>query len=246
MDKEMTFWDHLDVLRGTVMRSGVAFVLSSVLAFVFKDMVFNGVVFAPLDSSFWLYRLVGQGGGLQLINIEVTGQLTVHLKVAAMVGLIVSMPYMIFELWRFVAPALYERELRNVRKAFLSATLLFYMGVLFSYFFIFPVTLLFFGSYTIGDSVVNAISLGSYISLFTSLMVVMGLVFEFPVLAYLLGKAGILNRSVMVKYRRHSIVAIVFVAALIAPGDPFSLAAVALPLYLLYELSVGLCPAKKD
>lgn len=241
----MTFWDHLDVLRGVLLRCAAAFLVCSVGAFLFKEQLFDGVVFAPLRGNFPLYRMTGTGFSLSLVNIGITSQLFVHMRVAAVAGLLVSMPYILFELWRFVAPALYEKERKRARAAFLSASVLFYAGVAFSYFFILPLTLVFFGSYSVSEAVTNTISLDSYISLFAALTLLMGLVFEFPALVAVMAKIGIVSREGMVRYRRHAVVGIVVVAALIAPGDPVSLAVVTAPLYLLYELSILMLGRKK-
>ena len=151
---------------------------------------------------------------------------------------------MCYEVWTFVAPALYPSEKSAVRKAFAFASALFYIGLLIGYYLILPITLNFFQGYTVSDAVQNTITLDSYISMFSSMVLLFGIVFEFPVLIAVLNRMGIVTRDSLKKYRRHAIVAILVVAAIITPADPFSMLIAAAPLYLLYELSVLVCVKK--
>lgn len=242
----MSFWDHLDVLRGALIRMIVSVVLLSVVVFCFKSFVFDYLVLAPASGDFFVYRLLGVDFRMDLINIEISAQFFTHLKVSVILGIVLAFPYIIYEIWRFIAPALYANEIKAVRKAFGFASLLFYLGVAIGYLIVLPITLNFFQSYTVSDSVLNTISLQSYISMLTSMVLLFGLVFEFPTVLAVLSKMGIVHREMLRKYRKHAIVAILIVAAIITPADPFSMIIAALPLYLLYELSVLVCAKKKE
>ena len=237
----MTFWDHLDELRGTLVRMLVAVFLCSVAIFCMKEWVFDGLVFAPAKPDFFVYRWLGADVDVNLVNLDISAQFFTHIKISLMLGLIAAFPYLIYELWRFIAPALYENEKTAVRKAFGFASLLCYTGVALGYVFVFPVTLQFFQGYSISDSLTNTFSLQSYISLLTSMVLLFGIVFEFPSVLAVLSKMGLVTRNSLRKYRRHALVAILVVSAIITPADPVSMLIAAAPLYLLYELSVFVC-----
>ncbi|MDY3227531.1 MAG: twin-arginine translocase subunit TatC [Candidatus Cryptobacteroides sp.] len=240
----MSFWDHLDVLRGTLFRSALSVFLASIVMFCFKDFLFGKVILAPSRPDFFMYRILGGGVSMQLINTEVSAQFFVHLKVSFICGLVIAFPYIIYEIWKFIAPALYDNEMRSVRKAFLGSALLFYAGVATGFCLIFPVTLSFFQGYTVSDAIANTITLNSYISMFSSMVILFGIVFEFPVLIAILSNMGIVTREMLTKYRKHAFVGVLIVAAVITPADPFSMLIAAAPLYLLYELSVIVCVRK--
>lgn len=237
----MTFWDHLEELRGTILRSCAAVLVCSVAAFCFKRILFDGIILAPLSPEFPTYRLLGIDFAMKLINVEISSQFFVHMSAAAGAGLVLAFPYVLYELWRFIVPALYENERRSVRPAFILASVLFYVGVAVGFFIVLPLCLEFFGDYSVSDSVVNNITLSSYMSLFFSLVILIGLVFEFPLLAAILSAIGILNRSTLKKFRKHAIVAVLVVSAIITPADPLSMIVLAIPLYLLFEFSILLC-----
>ena len=240
----MSFWDHLDVLRGTLFRSALSVFLASIVMFCFKDFLFGKVILAPSRPDFFMYKILGGGVSMQLINTEVSAQFFVHLKVSFICGLVIAFPYIIYEIWKFIAPALYDNEMRSVRKAFLGSALLFYAGVATGFCLIFPVTLSFFQGYTVSDAIANTITLNSYISMFSSMVILFGIVFEFPVLIAILSNMGIVTREMLTKYRKHAFVGVLIVAAVITPADPFSMLIAAAPLYLLYELSVIVCVLK--
>ncbi|MDD7154210.1 MAG: twin-arginine translocase subunit TatC [Bacteroidales bacterium] len=240
----MSFWDHLDVLRGTLFRSALSVFLASIVMFCFKDFLFGKVILAPSRPDFFMYKILGGGVSMQLINTEVSAQFFVHLKVSFICGLVIAFPYIIYEIWKFIAPALYDNEMRSVRKAFLGSALLFYAGVATGFCLIFPVTLSFFQGYTVSDAIANTITLNSYISMFSSMVILFGIVFEFPVLIAILSNMGIVTREMLTKYRKHAFVGVLIVAAVITPADPFSMLIAAAPLYLLYELSVIVCVRK--
>lgn len=241
----MTFWDHLDVLRGTLFRSALAIVCTGVILLCFKGFLFDDVVLAPTRPDFWLYRWMHLPFSMALINTDISAQFFIHLKVSFICGFIISFPYVCYEIWMFVAPALYPSEKCSVRKAFGFASVLFYIGLAIGYYLILPITLNFFQGYTVSDEVLNTITIDSYISMFMSMVLLFGIVFEFPVLIAVLNRMGIVTRDSLRKYRRYAVVAILIVAAIITPADPFSMLIAAAPLYLLYELSVLVC-VKKD
>ena len=222
----MTFWEHLDELRGRILRMLVAAVVAAVLCFCFKDVLF-AVVLAPKPVD------------MHLINTELTQQFLTHMRVSLWGGLLVVSPYVLYQLFAFVAPGLYDMERRLALRAVGGGYLLFIAGVALSYFVIFPFTVRFLGGYQVSSEVRNTITLGSYISLLGVLSLLLGIVFELPVLCWLLARIGVLKASFMKRYRRHAIVAILIVGAVITPtGDPFTLSLVSVPIYLLWELSI--------
>lgn len=239
----MSFWDHLDVLRGTLFRSAGAILLLSVVFMAIPHRLFE-VVLWPSTPDFVLYRWLGLDFGMSLINIDISAQFFVHLKMSVLAGAILAFPYVIYEVWRFIAPALYEKEKKAVRKAFGLSSFLFYLGVLVGYFVVLPVCLMFFMNYTVSDSVQNTISLNSYISLFTSMVFLIGILFEFPTVVLVLSSIGVLTRKQLRKSRKYAFVVILVLSALITPSDPFSMFVLSVPLYGLYEFSILMC--KRD
>lgn len=222
----MTFWEHLDELRSCLWRILVMVVIAMVLCFFFKEQLF-AIVLGPKPEY------------LQLINVELTQQFLIHMRVALWAGLIIASPYIIYEVFAFIAPGLYENERRITIRAVVISYLLFVSGVLLSYFAIFPITVDFLGSYQVADYVTNTITLSSYISVMGIMCLLMGVVFELPVLCWLLAKVGLLKASFMRHYRCHAVVVILILAAVITPtGDPFTLSLVSIPIYLLWELSI--------
>jgi sec-independent protein translocase protein TatC len=214
----------------------------AVVLFFFKTFLFEQVVLAPTTSDFFLYRLLGTGIDLTLQNIELSAQFFIHIKVTLICALLVAFPYLVYELWRFIAPALYENEKRLVKGAFAFASLLFYLGVAVGYALVFPLMLNFFSGYQVSPEIANTFSLTSYISLFTSLVMTFGIVFEFPTVVAVLSSIGLLTRESLSSYRKHAVCAVLILAAVITPsGDPFSLLVVSVPLYLLYEFSILIC-----
>lgn len=239
---EMTFWDHLDALRASLIKVIVAFLVVAIGLFPFKVFLFDNLILAPTKSDFWIYKLLGADFSLNLVNIELTTQFMIHMKMTLLCAAVLVFPYMVYQVWKFIAPALYSNEKNAMGKAFLLSSFLFYAGVVISYLIIIPLMLNFFSGYQVSGDVPNMFSLSSYISIFTSMALTFGIVFEFPILTILLSNLGLLHRESMKQYRRHAVCAIVVLAAVITPsGDPFSLAIVALPLYLLYEFSVLIC-----
>ena len=221
---EMTFWDHLEDLRKSIFRMAASLVGVTVILFFFKDFLFDDVILAPTDKNFYLYRMLGLDFSLSLVNIEVSAQFMIHMKVTFICAVILTFPYLVYELWRFVAPALYEREKRAVRGAFTFAGVLFYTGLAVGYLVILPLMINFFAGYQVSPDVPNTFSLSSYISLFMSTVMTFGIVFEFPTVIAILSALGIVTKEGLRTYRRHAVCAVVILAALITPsGDPFSL-----------------------
>ena len=234
-----SFWDHLEDLRGSLIRIVVAALVFSTLAFCFKDLLFR-IVLAPKDSSFFMYRLFGGGDfSIQLMNIGLTEQFMIHLKTACAFGILMASPYIIYVLFDFVRPALYERERKHSVSLVLAAYVMFLIGVAVNYLFVFPLTVRFLGTYQVSGEVRNMLTLQSYMDTLLMMSFVFGIIFEIPVISWLLARFGLLKAEWMTQYRRHAVVAILILAAIITPtGDAFTLIIVSLPIWLLYELSV--------
>lgn len=254
--KEMTFLQHLEELRWHLIRSAISIIVFATLAFIFKDIIFDKIILAPKNPEFITNRLLCKFGNwmdipalcinlvpFQLININLTGQFTTHINISIVAGIILAFPYVFWEIWRFIKPALYEKELNHSRGAVIITSLLFITGILFGYYIIVPLSTDFLSTYQVSDEVLNQINLKSYISTVTSITLAGGIAFELPVLIYVLSKAGIVSSAFLKKYRRHSIIVILIIAAIITPPDVFSQILVAIPLYALYE--VGIVIAKK-
>lgn len=245
---EQTFWDHLDVLRAAILKVAVVTFVFGIAAFCFKDALF-AVVLAPKNSDFVTYRLLGrialftgeasEAFQVQLINTGLAQQFILHMKTALCAGVLCASPYTFYQLFRFVLPALYADERRYALRVVGGGYLMFAVGVGVSYYLVFPLTFRFLGTYQVSLEVVNLISLESYISTLLTLCLSIGLVFEMPILAWFFAKLGFLTASFMRQYRKHAVVLILVVAAVITPtSDVFTLLLVALPMYLLYELSI--------
>ena len=234
----MTFWDHLDVLRSSLIRMGVAVVVFAVAAFLMKETLFS-VVLAPRSSDFVTYRLLGVDAfSLHLMNTGLTEQFMIHMRTALYAGLLLASPYILYELFRFVSPGLYQNERRYAVWIVGAAYVMFLVGTLVNYFVVFPLTVRFLGTYQVSPDVANMLTIQSYVDTLLGMSLVMGVVFELPVVCALLGRIGLINAQLMAGYRRHAIVAILVVAAIITPTtDVFTLFVVSLPIYLLYEVS---------
>ena len=242
-DTEMSFWDHIEALRGTLFHSVLGVGLASVVFLAFPKPLFQAV-FWPTRADFPLYRLPGLEFSMDLINIDLSAQFFFYLKVAMLCGLVVAFPYVVWEIWKFIAPALYENEKKAVRKAFGLSSLLFYLGVAVGYFVVLPVCLMFFVNFSVSDAVVNTISLSSYMSLFTSMVFLIGILFEFPTVILVLSSLGVVTRDNLKQWRKYAFVIVLVLAALITPSDPFSMFVLAIPLYGLFEFSILLCRRK--
>ncbi len=245
-----SFWDHLDELRSVLIRCVVAWGICAVAAFCFRDALF-AFLFAPSHPDFITYRLLrslpcGEGWGgvsVSFINTRLAAQFTTHMQVAALAGLVIAFPYLLWQLYGFLAPALYPNEKRAAGRIIGFGTLLFLCGVALNYLIIFPFAFRFLATYQVQPEVVNRIALDSYVSTLLILSLLMGILFEMPLVAWALGKAGLLEAAWLRQYRRHALVALMILAAVITPtGDAFTLMLVTIPLYLLYELSIMILP----
>ena len=236
----MSFWDHLDALRGTLFRSVLSIGALSVIFLCIPGPLFQAVLW-PTQGDFPLYRLPGVDFSMSLINIELSAQFFTYMKVAVLCGAVLSFPYIIFELWKFIAPALYEHEKKAIKKAFWLSSGLFYLGVAVGYFVVLPVCLMFFVNFSVSDAIVNTISLASYMSLFTSMVFLIGLLFEFPTVILVLSSMGIVTRNNLKQWRKYAFITVLVLAAFITPSDPFSMFVLAVPLYGLFEFSILIC-----
>jgi len=249
--KEMTFWDHLTELRKRLVRMVLAWIVMTVVAFANSKFIFDEILLAPKDTSFITYKWLCQLGNflhvdslclppmsLTIINLNLSGQFMTDMTVSMFAGLIIASPIIIFQLWQFIMPALYDTERKYARRAVFVMSFLFILGVLFSYYIMVPWTLNFLGTYQVSSMVANQISLSSYISTVTSTILSVGLVFEMPVVVYVLSKLGIITPEFLKKNRKYSFIIILIIAAVITPPDVFSQIIVTVPLYSLYEISI--------
>jgi sec-independent protein translocase protein TatC len=249
--EEMSFWGHLDALRGTLFRSAIAIVVFGIVAFINREFIFDSIILAPKEPEFWTNRMLCKlselvnipalclgNMKLDIININLAGQFTTHMYISMFAGLIVAAPYVIWEIWRFIRPALYENERSHSRGAVIVMSILFILGILFSYYLIVPLTLNFFGTYQVSSSVNNQIALTSYISTVVSVTFSLGVVFELPVFIYFLAKVGIITDTFLRKNRKYMLVILLTISAIITPPDIISQILVCIPLYGLYELSI--------
>ncbi|MEA5110355.1 Sec-independent protein translocase protein TatCy [bioreactor metagenome] len=249
--EEMSFWGHLDALRGHLFRSALAIIVLGIVAFINREFIFDTLILAPKEPEFITNRLLCKLAtwanvpslclgnlNLQIININLSGQFTTHMYISMFAGLIAAAPYVIWEIWRFIKPALYENERRHSRGAVWIMSLLFILGILFSYYLIVPLTLNFFGTYQVSESINNQIALSSYISTVVSVTFSLGVVFELPVFVYFLTKVGIITPEFLSRNRKYMLVILLTISAIITPPDIISQILVCIPLYGLYELSI--------
>lgn len=257
--EEMSFLQHLEVLRWHLIRSVLAIIVMGFVAFFNKEILFDVIIFGPKDKDFWTFEMlcklsnflstivpslidantlcVGQSMP-PLQSIEMSGQFTTHIMVSIIAGFIVAFPYVFWEIWRFIRPALSDVEQKTSRGIVIFTWMLFLTGVLFGYYVIAPLSVNFFVTYSISDEVQNIFTLGTYISTVTTIVLASGIVFELPILIYFLSKVGLITPDFLRNYRRHSIVVIFILSAVITPPDVFSQILVSLPLLGLYEISI--------
>lgn len=250
--KEMSFWDHLEAFRWTLVRSLGALLVFAIGSFALMPYLYDRVIMAPTRADFFLYRYLCKITSsipfvpdfcddtfhVDIINIKLASQFFRHMSTSFWLALILTFPYLVYEIWRFISPALYLHERKNIRWAFLFGTIMFFIGCTVGYSLVFPMTFRFLATYQLSDVIVNQISLDSYMDNFLMLVFIMGIVFELPLMSWLLSQLGLLNRSFFKKYRRHAIVGLLVAAAIITPSsDPFTLSVVFFPLYFLYEMS---------
>lgn len=237
--QQLSFWEHLDELRGSLIRMIVAATVATVVAFCLKEMLFR-VVLAPAHGDFFVYRwLRAEPFSLHLVNTGLTEQFMAHMKVALSVGVLIASPYLLYVAYAFVSPALYENERRVSTRIVMAAYVMFLVGVAVDYLLVFPLTVRFLGNYQVSDDVENLLTLSSYIDTLLMMSLVFGIVFEIPVVSWLLARFGMLRSAWMKHFRRHAVVVILIVAAVITPtSDIFTLLIVSLPIWILYELSI--------
>ena len=250
-EKVMTFWDHLEELRSHIVRSLVAIVLLAIVAFLNREFIFDQVILAPSRPGFltnrglcWVAQQLNIDAlciddmNLQIINIKMSGQFLTHMYISIVTGFILSFPYILWEIYRFVRPAMHANERKYSKGGVFISTVLFLMGILFSYFLIVPLTVNFLGTYHVSESVFNQISLSSYISTVVSVTFAVGIVFELPILVYFLTKIGVITPDFLKKNRRYMYVILLILSAIITPPDLFSQVLVVFPLIGLYEFSI--------
>lgn len=257
MEGNQTFWDHLDTMRAGLLRVAAVLIVGMVGFFMVMPTLFDRLILAPTREDFLLYRLLAHVAGegslfatqpldIELINIHVASQFTTHLSSSFYAALLVTFPYLVYEIWLFIRPALYTEERGKVRTAFLAGSLLFYAGCAVGYLLIFPLTFRFLAQYTLSEAIATQISLLSYMNNFLGITLVMGIAFELPMVVWLLTRLGLVSRKTLREGRRYVAVVLLIVSAFITPsGDPFTLAVVFLPLYLLYEAGI-LCSHESE
>ena len=248
---EMSFLDHLEALRWHIIRSAIAIITCAVLVYANSKFIWDNIIFAPNKNDFWTSRMIIklsnllgiQSQGLnktpiELINFNLSGQFMVDVWTAIIAGFIIAFPYVVYQFWSFIKPALYENERKHASGAVAIMSGLFLLGVLFGYYLIVPFSLDWLGSYKISDTVANQINILSYISSVTSIVIAGGVSFELPVIVYFLSRVGLLTPKFLRKYRKHSYVVLLIIAAIITPPDVLSQILVAVPLVILYEISI--------
>jgi sec-independent protein translocase protein TatC len=259
MEGEMSFFEHLEALRWHFLRSAFAVLVFAIITFIYYDDIFNNIIMAPTHTDFWTYRMMCNAGAalqnfnsyfkaksfcvekinVKLINTDLAGQFNLQLNSSIMIGLTLGIPYLLFEIWRFIRPALHEKERKAASGFVFYSSLLFFLGVLFGYYVVTPLSIRFLASYTVSDTIENLFSIDSYISSVTMLTLLAGLVFQLPIVVYILSSLGILTPKFMREKRRYATVIILVIAAIITPSpDALTMLVVAMPLFVLYELSI--------
>lgn len=251
-EKEMSFLDHLEELRWHVVRSVAAIFIMMIMAFIFTEFIFDNIIFAPSKPDFITFKLLCRLGeltgvdGLCVTEIPMKiqsrflmGQFTMQLTASFVIGLCVAFPYVAWEFWRFISPGLYEKEKRGSRGAVFSISMLFLLGIGFGYYILSPMTIAFLANYSISDMISNEFDITSYVSTITTLVLGSGMLFQLPVVIFFLTKVGIVTPQFLRQYRKHAVVAILIIGAIITPSpDPLSQSLISIPLYILYEVSI--------
>jgi len=248
---DMSFIEHLEELRWTLFRSSISIGIFALIAFVNKNFVFEKVLFGPTKPDFPTFKFLCNIGdklnfnlicidsiNYKVVNLELAGQFMMHITTSISLGFIFAFPYLIWEVWKFIKPALHENEMKSSRSVILSSALLFFTGVLFGYFILVPFGINFLSTYSVSAEIQNTFSLSNYIGFITMFVLMSGIMFELPVVTYLLAKIGIIDDSMMVEHRKHAIVAIFIISAIITPADIGTMVVVAIPLWILYEISI--------
>ena len=253
LEAEMSFFDHLDVLRKHLIRASLAILLFTVLAFSFYDFIFDKIVMGPKSPQFWTYRMMCALSErfdlgpdfcitkipFNIINTEMAGQFTLQMNSSLMIGIVLGFPYLLFEIWRFVKPALHEKERKSASGFTFYATMLFIVGILFGYYIIAPLSISFLAGYTVSSVIDNQITIDSYLSTVATLTIGSGIIFELPIIIYILSKLGVMTPKFMRSSRRYATVIILIIAAIVTPTpDLLTMLTVSFPLFLLYEVSI--------
>ncbi len=248
---EMTFLQHLEELRWHIIKALLAVIVFSVVAFIYKSVVFDTILMGPSNENFWTNRMLCELGHrvnapslcinrtpLVLQNNQVSGMFLAHIKISIIAGLVLAFPFVFWQFWRFIRPALYQNEKQHTTGAIFYISFLFLLGVIFGYYLITPLSINFLYNYKVSEVVRNIPTLSSYVSLITSIVLASGILFELPVLVYFLSRIGLITPVFLKRYRRHAVIVILLVAGIITPPDIFSQIMVSLPLLLLYEVSI--------
>jgi sec-independent protein translocase protein TatC len=259
MQSEMSFFEHLEALRWHIIRTALFILVFAIVAFIYFRDIFKGIIMAPTTPGFWTYQVMCHMGtwlhsvfsfinpddfcvhafNFKLINTEMAGQFTLQLNTSIMIGLILGIPYLLFEIWRFIRPALHEKERKAASGFVFYASSLFFLGVMFGYYIVTPLSVRFFATYNVSDSITNMFDVDNYISSVTWLTLLAGIVFQLPMIAYILSSLTIVTASFMRRTRRYATVLILMLAAIITPSpDALTMLVVAAPLFLLYEFSI--------
>lgn len=253
IEAEMSFFDHLDVLRGHLIRASIAILTFTILAFTFYDFIFTKIIMGPGRTDFWTYRIMCaatekfnlgpdfcvQKLNFNIINTELGGQFTLQLNSSLMIGIVLGIPYLLFELWRFVKPALHENERKSATGFVFWASLLFLIGLLFGYYIIAPLSINFLSNYEVSSIINNQITIDSYFSVVATLTIGAAITFELPVIIFILSKLGVMTPEFMRSSRRYATVIILIIAAVVTPTpDLITMLTVSFPLFLLYEISI--------
>lgn len=248
----MTFWDHLDELRTVLIRIMAVVAILTIASFLFKEEIFFFVL-APKEHTFILYRMIEQMAqvighnstgisdfNIGLVSTQLASQFIIHMKMSLYAGLLLASPYILYQLLRFVSPALYEHERRYAVPVVTWGYLLYIIGCAVCYLFVFPLAVRFLGTYQVSSEVTNLITLDSYISTFMMLTLLMGLMFELPIICWLFARLGFIDASFLCRYRRHAFVIILIIGTVVTPtADIFTLLLVSIPIYILYEISIA-------
>ena len=249
---EMSFLDHLEELRWHLIRSVIAILIVAIVAFIFKDFIFDVLLFGPKQKDFITYRwfcsisqTLGQGNSFCIDELPfriqsrtMAGQFSAHLWTSILAGFILAFPYIIFEFWKFISPGLYEKERKNARGFIFIASMLFFIGVLFGYYIVTPLSINFLGNYSVSSEIFNDFDLSSYIGLLRASVLAAGIIFELPIIVYFLTKVGIITPDFLRKNRKISLVVVLSLSAIITPPDIASQIIVSIPILVLYEVSI--------
>ena len=253
LEAEMSFFDHLSELRVHLIRASIAVIFFTIICFFYYDFIFDTVIMGPRKSTFWTYRIMCQIGEYfnkngfciesipgKIINTEMAGQFTLQINSALMTGVILGFPYLLWEIWRFVKPALKDSERKSASGFVFYASILFIVGLLFGYYIVAPLSINFLSNYSISPDIENTITIDSYFSSVATLTLCTGAIFELPIVIYILSQLGIMTPKFMKEKRRYAVIIILIIAAIVTPTpDVPTMLTVSFPLFLLYEVSIA-------